>query len=119
MKKFVIHSVKGSASIIEVEVIKLSPMECPASILQEGEWMGRIISPEFLFEKIADGKAAPPIWCWWAFYDSVELCLAQLHEETKVSLLRSKHKHNTTGESVEVSEEEISAVLSAVKIITT
>lgn len=90
MRKFVIQSVKGSTSIVEVEYEVMPKYYNYA--LTEGQWMGKISAPTFLYEKDVNNKPVPPVWCWWAFHDSVEACTEYLKTNFRESIVRAREK---------------------------
>lgn len=90
MRKFVIQSVKGLTSIVEVEY-EVMPKHYDYA-LQEGQWKGKITAPTSLYEKDKDGNFVPPIWCWWAFHDSIEVCIEYLKDSFKESIVRTREK---------------------------
>jgi hypothetical protein len=90
MKKFVVQSVKGVTSIIEVEY-ELMPKYYNYA-LKEGEWMGKITAPAFLYVPDVNNKLVPPVWCWWAFHDSVGAALEYLDTSFRESFVRAKEK---------------------------
>lgn len=90
MRKFVIQSVKGTTSIIEVEY-ELMPKYYDYA-LREGEWKGKITAPTFLYEKDVNNNLVPPIWCWWAFHDSVEDCMKYLQTTFRETIVRAREK---------------------------
>lgn len=90
MRKFVIQSVKGTTSIVEVEY-EVMPKHYDYA-LQEGQWKGKITAPTFLYEKDVNNNLVPPVWCWWAFHDSVEACIEYLKTNFKESLVRAREK---------------------------
>lgn len=90
MRKFVVQSVKGITSIVEVEYEVMPKFYNYA--LKEGEWMGKISAPTFLYEKDHNNNLVPPIWCWWAFYDSVEVAMEYLSKSFRESFVRSVEK---------------------------
>lgn len=114
MKKFVIHSTRGKTSVMEVECEKLSRMDHFHMGLKEGEWMGKITAPQSLFEKTLDGKLVPPVWCWWAFYETAEEYLASIKKSAVATILRTKAKRKSSEPDlvVEVTEEELSEISS-------
>lgn len=121
MRKFVIQSVKGSTSIVEVEYEVMPKYYNYA--LTEGQWMGKISAPTFLYEKDVNNKPVPPVWCWWAFYDSVEDCLAYLKINFGESIVRNREKKfRLAGISCELLTEEevdiqVAEELSKVKVV--
>lgn len=90
MRKFVIQSVNGSTSIVEVEY-EVMPKYYDYA-LREGEWKGKITAPTFLYEKDVNNKLVPPIWCWWAFHDSVDSAMDYLKTNFRESIVRSREK---------------------------
>jgi hypothetical protein len=119
MKKFVIHSSKGTMSVLEVECVKLSKAESPLFNLADDQWMAKITAPESLYEKREEGKSEPPIWCWWAFHETAEECLEKLRKDAEYSILRAKSKRKSKEPDlvVEASPDEIEAIMSAIKVI--
>ena len=121
MKKFVIQSVKGATSIVEVEYEVMPKFY--SYTLKEGEWMGKITAPTFLYEKDMSNKLVPPIWCWWAFYESVETAMEYLNKNFRESIVRSLEKQARLSGSVYVplSEEDLDnfvmGALSTVKVV--
>ena len=90
MRKFVIQSVNSSTSIVEVEY-EVMPKYYDYA-LREGEWKGKITAPTFLYEKDVNNKLVPPIWCWWAFHDSVDAAMEYLKISFRESIVRSREK---------------------------
>lgn len=121
MRKFVIQSVKGSTSIVEVEY-EVMPKHYDYA-LQEGQWKGKISAPTFLYEKDVNNKPIPPVWCWWAFHDSVESCTEHLKINIKESIVRAREKHARVSNTnyIPLTEEELDAqvaeALSQVRVI--
>lgn len=117
MKKFIINYVRGQASIIEVECEMLS--SDPTSSLKDGEWRAVITKPESLFEKQDNGSLLPPTYCWFAFYDSVELAMSHLKKITTESLLRDIEKSKVINPSIEInfSLSEVDDIMNKVKVI--
>lgn len=115
MKKFVIYSSRGKTSIIEVECEIIPIMDHYFAGLKDDEWVAKISKPESLLERSIDKKIIQPVWCWWAFYNSVEECLSSLRESTKESLLRSKRKSKDPELVIDVTEEELDVVMSSIK----
>lgn len=121
MRKFVIQSVKGTTSIVEVEY-EVMPKYYDYA-LQEGQWKGKITAPTFLYEKDINNKPVPPVWCWWAFHDSFESCLEYLKVSFGESIVRNREKKfRLAGVSCELLTEEevdlqIAEELSKVKVI--
>ena len=121
MRKFFIHSFKGDTTIMEVE-IEVMPKSYFTS-LKEGEWMGKVTAPTSLYEKQNNGILTPPIYCWWAFYDSVETCKEQMEKACRLSLIRLKRKMSLRSDipvepaSAEEIESEVAESISKVKIV--
>lgn len=121
MRKFVVQSVKGSTSIVEVEYEMMPKFYNYA--LKEGEWMGKITAPTFLYEKDHTNTLVPPIWCWWAFYDSVEACREYLSKNFGESIVRATEKQARLSKVayVPMSEEDLDnfvmGAMSQVKVI--
>lgn len=90
MRKFVIQSVNSATSIVEVEYEVMPKFYNYA--LKDGEWMGKITAPTFLYEKDINNKLVPPIWCWWAFHESVEAATEYLKASLKDSIVRAREK---------------------------
>lgn len=111
MIKFVVHSVKGITSIVEVEC-EMMPKSYSYS-LKEGEWMAKITAPSFMYEKdkVVENKMVPPIWCWWAFHDSVYGCVENLRSSLRGSIARAREKEarlaGTTCEPLTAEELEV------------
>lgn len=80
MRKFIIQSKKGKTSVMEVECELISALEDPSVMwLRADEWKAKILLPTSLHmkvEKNIDGKKEiilePDVWCWHAFYSSLE-----------------------------------------------
>lgn len=116
---FVIYSFKGDTSIMEVECQRLTQTECPFPSMKEGEWAAKILKPQSLWDKLPSGKLVPSIWCGWAFYNSAEECREKFEASTRMSILRSKSKRKLKDPEivVEVTEEEVTAVMDKVKTV--
>lgn len=121
MRKFVIRSTKGSTSIVEVEC-EVMPKFYSYS-LKEDQWMAKITTPTFLYEKDFNNKLVPPVWCWWAFYDSVEDCLDYLKISFRESTVRQHQKRSRLFDTIYVpfTEEEldkfVAGALSTVQVV--
>jgi len=87
--------------------------------LREGEWMGKITAPESLYEKQSDGSLKPPVWCWWAFFETAEDALARVEQDAREGLARAKRKQAIKDETVDqsISEEEIVELISKVQVV--
>lgn len=90
MRKFIVRSIKGITSIVEVEYEVMPKFYDYA--LKEGEWKGKITAPTFLYEPDVNNKLVPPVWCWWAFHDSVQTALEYLDTSFRDSFVRAKEK---------------------------
>lgn len=121
MRKFVVQSVKGNTSIVEVEYEVMPKFYNYA--LKEGEWMGKITAPTFLYEKDHNNNLVPPVWCWWAFHDSVEASMAYLKTSFEESIVRAGQKQSRLAGAVyePLTPEQLAAsvnqTLSTVKVI--
>jgi hypothetical protein len=117
MKKFIINYVRGQASIIEVEC-EILPRDSISS-LKDGEWYAVITKPEFLFEKHDNGSLLPPTYCWFAFYDSIELATSHLKKITNESLLRDRERSKVINPSIEInfSLSEVDDIINNIKVI--
>lgn len=121
MRKFVVQSIKGITSIVEVEYEVMPKFYNYA--LKEGEWMGKITAPTFLYEKDHNNNLVPPVWCWWAFHDSVEASREYLDRSFRESVVRNGDKRaRLAGETyVPMSEEDLDnfvmGAMSQVKVI--
>jgi hypothetical protein len=120
MRKFTIQCKKGTTSIMEVEVEIIKPLE-DASVmwLKPGEYRARILLPKSFHQKIersVDGKketvTVPDVWCWHAFYDSLEDAQIQAEYLTTYSFEFDFRKYGTA-----FTQENISAALSAINVI--
>ena len=122
MKKYSIKSAKGKTTIYEVEIEVIRTAEdVSVSWLNTGEYKARVLKPISFhqrIEKLVDGKKeivmVPDIWCWHAFYESVEDAKAQATKwikEDMVDFAIRKHHEPAT-------EEEVQAAITAVEIIT-
>ena len=98
MRKFVIQLVKGSTSIVEVEYELMSKHYDYA--LQEGQWKGKITAPTFLYEKDMNNKLVTPIWCWWAFHDSVDNCTDPIYLSIDKDVLHIEDAHTNWDQGV-------------------
>lgn len=93
MKKFTIISRKGVTSIQEVEIQMLSAMEDPSVMwMNPGEYKAKVLKPESLYEKQNDGSLIPPVWCWFAFFDTEEAARTQAELDLKRELERAARK---------------------------
>lgn len=93
MKKFTIISRKGVTSIQEVEIQLLSSIEDPSVMwMNPGEYKAKVLKPESLYEKQNDGSLTPPIWCWFAFFDTEAEARAQAELDLKKELERAARK---------------------------
>ena len=121
MRKFVVQSVKGVTSIVEVEY-EVMPKYYDYA-LREGEWKGKITAPTFLYEKDVNNKLVPPVWCWWAFHDSVEAAMEYLKTSFTDSIVRAGQKQSRLAGTVyepltpEQLEASVTQMLSAVQVI--
>lgn len=122
MRKYSIKSAKGKTTIYEVEIEVIRTAEdVSVSWLNPGEYKARVLKPISFhqrIEKLVDGKKeivmVPDIWCWHAFYESVEDARAQATKwikEDMVDFAIRKHREPAT-------EEEVQAAIAAVEIIT-
>src|ERR1035437_4315028 len=119
MKKFIISNSKGTTSVMEVECEKVSIFEDGVvALLKDGEWKARIDLPISLYEKFPNGKVVKPIFCWHAFYETVDLALEEVGKGLYWEILRAKKKELATNPDtvLEVSKEEIDELLSKVKV---
>lgn len=118
MKKFIINYGREFTSIVQVEVVKLTMLEAfqlnHHMIYEKGNWMGKIIEPKSLYEKDKKSNLVPPVWCWWAFYDSLEECQAQAKESLKLSMERNKVKANI--EPSTITDQELEEAFNSIKI---
>lgn len=93
MRKFVIRYSKQDTLIMEVEVEKIPAIEdLSVMFLKPGEWKGKILKPESLYEKsnLPQGNLIPPISCWWAFHDDVESAKETLRQSCKSGFWKRK-----------------------------
>lgn len=112
MKKFVINA-KGKTSIIEVECVKLTPMDTPSiGWLPQDEYKARIDAPTSLFDK-TDNKLEKPIWHSFAFFDTLEEAKIKASADIKVMLERNEKKTGTS-----FTEEDVKKQLADIQIIT-
>ena len=120
MRKFTIQCKKGSTSIMEVEIEVIKPLEDPSVMwLQSGEYRARVLLPKSFHQKIertVDGKketvTVPDVWCWHAFYDSLEAAQAQAKYLTTHSFEFDLRKYGTT-----FTQEDVDAALSSIDVV--
>lgn len=93
MKKFTIISKKGVTTIQEVEIQMLSAREDPSVMwMNPGEYKAKVLKPESVYEKQNDGSLTPPVWCWFAFFDSEEAARSQAESDLKHEFERDARK---------------------------
>lgn len=114
MKKFIIHYLKGTISIVEVECELITGMQDPSIMwLPFGEYCARILSPKMLLEKNNMGEEVGPIYYGHAFYNSEQDCRVKIDHDVrdffKRSLIKDKTKTYT--------EEDIQAKLLTIQTI--
>lgn len=115
MRKFCIVYEKESASVVEVECEIIKGVEDPSVMwLPPGEFRARVLAPQFLYEKKKDSKELiPPVWYTHAFYDSLELAMAQVETDIRTGFERAIAKHKIEF----YSEDDVKQKLSEVKVI--
>jgi hypothetical protein len=123
MRKFIIQYSKQGTFIMEVEVEKILGLEdLSVMFLPPGEFKGRILKPESLYEKDKFGKLISPIWACHVFFDDVDSAMNHLRKNTKFGFFKSKAvEANKLGLDLEINEEEMKLkteeILSEVKVI--
>ena len=96
MRKFFIHSHKGSTSILEIEIRKLGGLDDPSVMwLQPGEFKVKVLSPASLLEKTATGQVVHPNYYSHSIYDSVEDAKIKLTQQLTDAAVREFKKHGT------------------------
>lgn len=120
MKKFVIHSRKGTTSIMEVECELVQAIEDPSIMwLPAGEYRARVLEPAALhqkIEKLVDGKKVvtlvPDVWCSHSFYSSLEEAKVQGERLVRHGFEFALRKHGTA-----FTEEDVQSALAAMKVV--
>lgn len=116
MKKFIIHSLKGEFSVVEVDCEFVSPMEDPSVLwLKDGEFKVKITAPSFLLEKKVKGKEtiyAPAYYYFHSVFDSQEQALDVLKIDIRKSMQRDAEKRNLS-----LNEEDVIKAINEIKII--
>lgn len=110
MRKFVVHSVKSSSVIMEIECDRVTPMQDPSVLwsLLPGEYRASILAPKIFVEK--NGK--PAVWCSFAIYDTLEIAKAMFEKLTREEFDFNFRKYDTA-----FTEEDVQAVLTAVQVV--
>lgn len=112
MRKFVIHSLKGATSIMEVEIKLVTGLEDPSvTWLPNGEYKAHVLKPVSLMDKkvvvLEDKKTetqlVPPVYYSHAFYETAEEAMEVARGWTQLGFERglSKHGEAFTPEDVE------------------
>ncbi len=125
MRKFISSYSRQNIFVMEVEVEKISGIEDSSVIfLNPGEWKGRILKPESLYEKNIDpqGKPVPPTYCWWAFHNDIDSVMKNIRKSCELDFRKSKAKEAKLDlDQIEIDEEvmklEVEKILSEVKVI--
>jgi uncharacterized cysteine cluster protein YcgN (CxxCxxCC family) len=113
MKKFVIHTLKGKTSFIEVECIQLTPMDAPSvAWLPPNEYKARIEAPSILFEKV-DNRLEKPIWHSFAFFDTLKQAKERAAKDIRITLERNEKKNG-----IAFAEEDVKMQLADIQVIT-
>lgn len=121
MRKFVINVRKGTTTIMEVECEVVTPLQDSSIMfLKPGEWKGSITAPQSLMvrvEKIVDGKKEsnfiPDVYCWHAFYDTVEAAQTEVAKMTRHEMqVFAANKRRPVA-----TEEEVQAAIAEVKVV--
>ena len=113
MRKFVIHFIKETTTIIEVECEKISGLEDPSVLwLPSGEFKVKISAPKSILNKETNGTYSAISYYNHGIYDSYEEALKATEFLIRKSFELNAVKHNSS-----FSEEDIQAKLLTVQTI--
>lgn len=87
MRKFIINSVRGSTSIMEIECQKIFD-----PFLKSGEYKVKVITPASLGEKKLDGTFECPIYYWHGLFGTAEEAMDRVERDIRFELGRVKTK---------------------------
>jgi hypothetical protein len=111
--KYVINSIRGKTSILEVKCEKVLSIDQAYSVsLKEGEYKVRILEPSTLFEKKPNGVMVPPIYVSYFLYDSLEEAKAKAEKDTRAEFARQLRK-----KQIAFTEEDVQAKLLTIQTI--
>jgi hypothetical protein len=112
MKKFVVHTPRGSkSSIMEVELELITATEDPSiQWLPEGEYRARVLAPASLSEKQDDGSLQAPVWHSYMFYWNVTQAWVYAEKMIRTEMKRDMEKHH-----IEYTEDDVKARLAEIK----
>lgn len=95
MKKFVVHSIKGVTSIMEVECRVVTALQDPSVMfIPAGEYKAEILNPVALYEKQSDGSLRSPVYYSHSLHETVEAAMVAAKKGLEESYRRTCHKCN-------------------------
>lgn len=116
MRKFVIHTLKGDTSIIEVECERITGREDPSVMwLPAGEYTVKITAPQSLLTKKVVGKETtlePTIYYSHGVFDSEEAAVTASH-----LLMRKTIELRAMKSKTAFKEEDVTAEIEKIKVV--